>query len=287
MSVLSLLFPAATRLGECAVLAAAVGVMVADSIVAPAVAASAPDAAGMQHYAGIAYAGDGDQPVYREEHWVYQDGGAWRRLVLYRCPEGPSFAPFARKWVQTPPGGSPYAPDFDLVDARSGYREGVREADGGRQVYFQEDTRAALQSAPLPARTGAVIDTGFDAYVRGHWTELAGKSYVSVPFLVPSRLGYMDLKLGAATATQLDGRDARRLRMTLDAWYGFAAPSLNLFYAADSHRLLRFQGISNIRDDAGRTQNVRIEFPENLQYAPPSRQEVDRAAALPLARRCS
>jgi hypothetical protein len=246
-----------------------------------AAAAQAPD----EHYAGIAYAAAGGKPVYREEHWVYQEGGAARRLVLYRCPQAP-YAPFARKRVEVLPGGSPYAPDFDLLDARTGYREGVRQAGGARQVYVQEKAGAAMKTAALPARAGAVIDAGFDAYVRGHWDLLAGKGSATVPFLVPSRLDYLNLSLGGGTAVQVDGRDALRLRMKLDAWYGFAAPSLDIFYSMPGRRLLRFHGISNIRDEAGNSQAVRIDFPADMQFPAPARADMEQAAALPLSTHC-
>lgn len=248
---------------------------------AAAEAAQAQD----EHYAGIAYAASGGKTLYREEHWVYQEGGAARRLVLYRCPQ-PPYAPFARKRVEVPPGSSPYAPDFDLIDARTGYREGVRQVDGARQVYVQESGGAAMKTAPLPARAGAVIDAGFDAYVLGNWDLLAGKGDAAVPFLVPSRLDYLNLSLGGATAVQVDGHDALRLRMKLDAWYGFAAPSLDIFYSMSGRRLLRFQGISNIRDEAGNSQSVRIDFPADLQFPAPARADREQAAALPLATHC-
>ncbi|MEE7548937.1 hypothetical protein HF319_19710, partial [Xanthomonas sp. Kuri4-1] len=70
-------------------------------------------------YDGDAQAAEGGRLLYRESHWVEPDGG---RVVLYRCPGG---AAFARKQVG---GGSD--PEFELVDARDGYREGVRTRQG-------------------------------------------------------------------------------------------------------------------------------------------------------------
>ncbi|GAC1452387.1 MAG: hypothetical protein PVSMB6_04390 [Steroidobacteraceae bacterium] len=239
-----------------------------------------PCLAANQHYAGAAYDGKG-QVVYREDHWLYQAQDGPVRLVLYRCPSG---EPFARKLVKAVP--DTLAPDFDLIDARDGYREGVSTRDGRREVYVQMKGGAPVQSAPLPGQADAVIDAGFDAYVRARWAVLAGGQRLRVAFLVPSRLGYVNLTLGGASQSSVDGQPATRLRMSVDAWFGFIAPSIDLTYRTAERRLRRFEGPSNIHDDAGAEQRVRIEFPAALQFAPPGQPEIDAAAASPLVRRC-
>lgn len=235
--------------------------------------AATPQAA-ERHYEGTAYTADG-KVAYREEHWLSDNG----RLVLYKCPDGP---PFARKRVAG--GADAVAPDFELEDGRDGYREGVRSQGGNRVVFYREKTGAAEKSVPLPANNGAVIDAGFDAYVRRHWDDLSEAQDLRIPFLVPDHLGYLDLKLGAAGEATENGVAVRRLRMRLDAWYGFVAPTLQITYTVADRRLLRFEGVSNVRDAAGKNQRVRIEFP---QPATPAPMDATAAAALPLAKRCT
>jgi len=243
--------------------------------------AAAPGFAANQHYVGEAYA-SGGQIAYREEHWIYEVNGVPNRLVLYRCTSG---QPFARKLVKYVPDA--LAPDFDFVDGRDGYREGVRSRDGAREVYVQKSAQSPLRTAPLPFQEGAVIDAGFDAYVGRHWLELLGKHDLKVPFLVPARFAYLDVRLSGVSKSVVDGEPAMNLRMSIDAWFGFAMPSIDLTYLTAGPRLRRFQGIGNIRDSAGRNQSVRIEFPASLQLAPSVRDDVDAAAATPLVGRCT
>jgi hypothetical protein len=245
------------------------------------VLAAAPSHAADQHYEGVAYAKSGGSLLYREEHWVYRQQGRPKRLVLYRCPGG---APFARKQVTST--ASPYAPDFDFVDGRDGYREGVRSRDGEREVYVRANAQAATKTVRLAPRADAVIDTGFDDYVRGHWSELGARQDSIISFLVPSRFEFMDLKLRGVAGAEEQGETVRKLRMSLDAWFGFVAPTIDLTYTAAGPRLRRFQGVGNIRDDAGKTQAVRIEFPANRLFAPPLAPEIEAAAAMPLVPRC-
>ena len=230
------------------------------------------------HYEGTAFSVPGGQPVYREEHWVREQEGVVHRLVLYRCMDG---RPFARKAVKGAAGTA--APDFELIDGRDGYREGVRTREGRREVFVQERSGSPERSALLPDYSEAVIDAGFDTYARSRWNDLGEGRQVPVSFLIPSRLKYASLTLAGQGTVQLAGEELRRLRLKVDAWYGFAAPSLELTYTAD-RRLLRFEGISNVRDAAGKNRKVRIEFPSAPNNAAMNE---SAAAALPLAANCS
>lgn len=237
-----------------------------------------PCAAADRHYIGVAYTEDRQRISYREEHWLFDDNGIRTRLVVYRCPSGPAFA---RKWVRYS-AAQPSAPEFDFVDARDGYRESVRRVKQGLQVYVQKGADAVSDSIILAPREGVVVDAGFDAYVQEHWAELSRSGDLRASFVVPSRLTYMDLRL----ATVQDDGHVRHLRMSLAGWLGVLAPKVDLMYALDDHRLLSFQGISNIHDAGGHNQMVHIEFPASGEQAAPSLADIRTAASEPLATRC-
>jgi hypothetical protein len=233
------------------------------------------------HYVGTAYANDSHAVLYKEEHFVFDNHGQRTRLVLYRCPSG---EPFARKWVHDIAGAE--APNFDLVDARTGYREGVLGKPGARTVYTQAGDHATVHFDSLPDRPNEVIDAGFDAYVRQHWDALGINRKTSVAFVVPSRLGYVDLRLADADKGTMDGQSIRRLRLSMDAWYGFAAPAIDLTYDSVDRRLLRFEGISNIRDASGKNQRVIIQFPRSAELATPGLPDIQKAASVALVTHC-
>lgn len=235
----------------------------------------------VERYEGAAYARDGGQLLYRETHWRYGEDGSTRRLVLYRCPNGAAFA--RKRVVET---AQPSAPDFDFHDGRDGYREGVRSRAGRREVYVQAGATAALRAKAIELPHDAVIDAGFDAMVRMRWDELGREGGVAVPFLLPSRYAFLDLKLSAAAPLQAQGRAARRLRMSLDRWYGFAIPSIELIYGDRDRRLIEFRGIGTIRDRRGRPLDVRIVFPADAVVRDAARVEVDRAGSVELAASC-
>lgn len=211
-------------------------------------------------------------PLYREEHLVRQrDGRLAERLVLYRCLDGSAFA---RKRVRY--GEDPAAPSFQLEDARSGYREGAERTREGLRVAWtapgEAEAAALLPPGPM------VADAGFDEWVRAAWEPLSGGQPKSMQFLVPSRLRTYRFEVSPVAAAT---PDLRVFRLQLGGWLGWLAPSIEVAYDAQTRRLVRFEGLSNLRDDAGEAPlKVRIEFPDPPLPVEPA--DFDRALAQPL-----
>lgn len=234
-------------------------------------------------YEGTAYAIDGEAVLYRESHFLSAaraDAPA-ERIVLYRCPDG---APFARKRVVY--GGPGEAPSFELFDARLGYREGVRDAGGTREVFVQRAPDAAEKRGPLPDAAGLVADAGFDAFVQRHWDELQRGETVRFPFLVPSRLDYFNFKVSKDGEAEVDGQPASVIRLALGSWWAFLLPHIDVVYGNADRTLLRFVGLTNVRDEEGDNLKARIEFPRESRR-PLEEGAVAGALAVPLVAACA
>lgn len=199
--------------------------------------------------------------LYREQHGLRlaPDGRLLERRVLYRCADGTAFA---RKRVDYRADAE--APAFALDDARSGYREGLRLREGRREVFVQNpgktERSAWLDDAPL------VADAGFDQWTRARWDQLSAGERLRLRFLVPSRLSAYTFSVQALPTRPDSGE--QRFRLRLSGWLGWLAPHIDVSYATRDRRLLRFEGLSNLRDDRGeRPLLVRIDFPEPAQPA--------------------
>jgi len=222
-----------------------------------------PLAASTRYLADTAWARDpvDKRLLYREQHALQLDanGRLLERRVLYRCADG---TPFARKRVDYRVDAE--APDFALDDARSGYREGLRRRDGRREAFVQYPGEAE-RSARLD--TGAMVaDAGFDRWARARWDPLTAGERRSLRFLVPSRLAAYEFSVQALPAAAVAGE--YRFRLRLSGWLGWLAPYIDVSYTASDRRLLRFEGLSNLRDDrGGRPLRVRIDFPAPAQPA--------------------
>lgn len=236
-------------------------------------------ATGIRHQEALAYARPGDALLYRESHWRYRREGVEHRFVLYRCPGGGAFA---RKTVVERSGQQ--APDFDFMDSRDGYREGVRSDSRGRTVYLRSEEGAPLRERRIDVPVDAVIDAGFDAGIRANWERLRRGDGLSLPFLLPSRMTFVPVRVSPGPSLEWRGLAAQRMTMKLDRWYGFVAPTMQLTYALEDRRLLEFAGIATIRDASGRHQDVRIAFPDPAR--PAGADALRRALETPLVRHC-
>ena len=260
--------------------ACALGLTLALATAVPAAATAPTPSDTVHHVEGKAYATSDGHLLYLESHWLYDDAGNPSRLVLYRCPDG---KPFARKLIHDD--GSAQAPDFELDDARTGYREGVRRMDGKRIVFVRDNAHASERTAVLNTTPMPVIDAGFDAYIRDHWNQLGKDGSDTIPFLIPSRLGTLNFSVKRLADTQVNGHAARQYRLSLANLIGFALPHIDVVYDASTRELLRFVGLANIRGSNGKNVRAKILF-DPAQDKDVSRADLDAAAKAPLNGQC-
>jgi hypothetical protein len=173
-----------------------------------------------------------------------------------------------------------------MLDARSGYREGVRTRHGYREVFVQADARAPERRAPLTVPQNAVIDAGLHAFVRAHWNVLSDTGVSPLPILVPSRLGYIDFSARKLRDGRVEGNDVRWFRLSLASWLGFALPHIEVGYDALTHELREYRGLTDILGEDNRNLHVRIDFPAAERRTDTLLADVDRAADTPLIGHC-
>lgn len=230
---------------------------------------------------GVAYDRTG-RVAYRETHWRYAEGDSRLRLVLYRCADGRPFARKRLRWQQA----NEASPDFDFLDQRDGYREGLVSGPDGREVYWQPGSTAGERRAQVRLAPDSVADAGFDSFIRRRWDELATGNPLRTAFLLPADLAAVPVVIRRVPGVEPGAAfPGVRFTVELDRWYAFAVPALSLTYDQTARRLREFQGAVTIRDDRGKRQTLRVVFPA----AAPSTAtdgEIAAATAEPLTARC-
>jgi hypothetical protein len=215
--------------------------------------------------------------LYVESHAVQSAGtAAEKRVVLYRCSR--DSAPFARKELSY--ADDRIAPSFRFDDARSGFSERLARGAGGLIVSERAGNGAEWRSATLTASASLVVDAGFDEFVRNRWTQLEEGESTKVSFLVPSRLASVGFRLRKVGETRIETQAASVIRLSLAGPLGWFVPDIDVTYRKLDRRLLRYRGITNVRDADGRMIEAQIDFPDAERGA----DTVDLAAlkALPL-----
>lgn len=209
-------------------------------------------------YRGDAYDMKSGDLLYRELHTVYlQNEQPRERRVRYERANGELLASKTTRY-----GENPFAPDFTLSDARDGYQEEAYQDGNRRRLTLKESALSKPQTDRLksPALT-AVVDAGFDEFVRSRWDSLLQGKSASFSFAVPSRQEYIDFRLVPTKVTNDSLEVEMRLKSRLLAWL---LDPIKLTYGRDNKLLMRYRGLTNIRDDNGRSisADIRYRYPE-------------------------
>ncbi len=227
---------------------------------------------------GLATTADG-QPAYREVHWQRGAVDGAERWVYYLCPDG---RPFARK--QMPASPRPQLRGYRLLDQRSGQDASIAVEDRVVRIDWKEQRSSPGRQAVLPLPENAVVDAGFDAAVRLHWTSLMQGKTLTLPFLVPGRGRFYPVRVQRVGPLRWRGQPAQSIEVRLDAWYGALVPRLSLVYADADRRLLEFRGTSNLRDARGDYPPVVVRFAEPAVELP--QQQWQQEMQQPLVASC-
>jgi hypothetical protein len=194
-------------------------------------------------YSGTATARHSDKFLYGERHVLrYRGERLVERVVIYTCKSG---APFARKTVSYVDN---LAPDFLLDDVSNGMREGLRTTGDLREVFFRGDRSDTETAKALPRGVALVADTGFDEFVRTNWQKLMQGKPLEMHFLVPSRLADVTFQVQHLRNESVDGIPAELFRLNLSGMLGWVLPAIDVDYAASEHVLMRYVGLSDLRD---------------------------------------
>jgi hypothetical protein len=236
-------------------------VIVLGGLWAASAGAAAPQD-GYLTYSGVADVRHTTTFLYGEQHVLqFLQGHIAKRVVLYTCKDGSAFA---RK-VVTHVDGAPTVPDFFLEDASNGMREGIRAADppGQRQrtVFFRANAQAPEKSGPLPGAADLVADAGFDEFVRAHWDDLMKGAVSQMRFLLPSRLDDYAFQVERLRHEVVDGIPTEVFRLRLSGFWGWFLPGIDVYYSDADHLLVRYDGLSDLRDAAGDNFKTVIDFP--------------------------
>lgn len=208
--------------------------------------------------AGTAYNLENGQLVYRELYTGLDENKSVR--VDYVTPEGNTFA--SKTLVYQ---GEPFQPSFDFEDKRD--NEFVSAQFQGARLVLAHGMGSSQNEKVVYDNARTVVDAGFDAYIQLNWDKLIAGKRLKFDFAMPTRLGTLQLevrKINPAESPVYDadyGREWIYFRIApAQKIASFFADPINLAYDPNGKYLMRYHGRSNIDDDKGGPQDVRIEY---------------------------
>ncbi len=153
------------------------------------------------------------------------------------------------------------APDYRTVDMRTGYEEGVQRSGGRVRMFARRSSAQALEQRQLGLPQPAVVDGGFDYFIRDNWDALVSGRALYVNFAVPIEMDYFQFRIERVGETIVNGRPAHRFRFRIASRFlALLAESIYVDYDKENRRLLQYRGISNINNEHGRSYRARIVF---------------------------
>lgn len=206
---------------------------------------------------GIARDSDTSEILYKEKHYVERDdqGAVVKRNVIYEAPGGEKIA----TKVNTQ-GSARWAPEFELVDFRSRYREELRVSKDSFVLRLRERGEEVWQEITIPRTDDSqnwVADAGFDQFIRDHIEQLRQGKSIDFTFLSPARLSSVPFRLIPVE----EANQRLRVKMVLqNRFLRLLLDPIVLDYTLESNLLMRFEGITNLSRVNGDHYEAIIEY---------------------------
>lgn len=202
------------------------------------------------------------------EYFLPQESGKIR--VVYYTPEGREGQKIAEKWISGDVASTGVlqtsVPEVLQEDFRHGELRQVTQSDAGWQLRYRRDHRSKFDDASFRLDELEVIDAGFDPYVRKHWNQLVAGETVQFRFASPVHGRAIKLRARAVSCAAAGADLCLQVELAQAFLRWIAGGEIYLEYSRSPEakpgvpRLTRFNGVSNLLDDAGEPQQVQIDY---------------------------
>lgn len=193
--------------------------------------------------------------LYLEEHeQTVKDGATISQIIRYRDPEGDVFAQKVLDFRN-----DIRRPLFTLEDTLRNYREGLRQTEDGLEVF---SFKAGELKARMVEQNQFVADAGFDRIIENDWSELVSGKTVKFDFLVPAQVRTVKFRVQKTDEREYEGREA--VEFTMEPASGllrWLVEPIVVLYDVEEKALLKYDGISNLRNADMKNYDVDINFP--------------------------
>lgn len=208
-------------------------------------------------YFGRAYDLSTGKFIYTDNHKeYYAQGKHIYSDIEYKDTEGKVFG--KKKIIFDP---TPEIPTFKTEDFRDGYVEGADVKGKSVRLFAKRKAEDPLQEKTYTPRSPAVMDGGFDYFVRNNWDRLASGEKMVFYFLAPIQLDDYRFAVEKTKDGEWKGRQALYLKLGIDniVLKQIVKPFF-LVYDVKTKRILQFEGLSNINDENGKSLKVKITY---------------------------
>jgi hypothetical protein len=193
--------------------------------------------------------------VYQELHQVeWKDGVPQSSVTQYLKPDGTLIAVLKNDYTQ-----SLNAPEHEMNDIRHKNVHGMRYGKGQKELYSKEGSREKSKVVKESDGQGKIIvgGQGLHYYLVSNLEAVIEKKKLSLLFLIPGNLDAYNFYL---KVMQADDKTVK-MEIEIDNWFlKLFAPKLLLEYDRPTKKLLKYKGLSNLKDESNKMMNVEITY---------------------------
>ena len=216
---------------------------------------------GQSCFNGYAYTLEGGDYRYTEHHELSRQAGKitdWD--VTYVGRDGQVVATKHMDFS-----ASQTVPVYEMKMPASGYLEGISHDDGTWTMYKRDSANADRQTKTFTIDPPMAADSGFNQLVRNRFDALQSGRTVKFKFAAAGRQSVIDLKASKTGTTTFEDQPAVVFTAKLDMFLvNHLVQSLKLTYDPDTKRLVQYEGIGNIHNDAGEVYPVRVSYYDEM-----------------------
>lgn len=210
-------------------------------------------------YNGVASDLESDEIYFTEHHEEYLSDTQSTELteIEYRNPAGKMIVKKRIDYSR-----NHFCPDFMQEDVRDGYIEGANVTGEEIELIYRKNKKKNIQRKKIKIPSPAVIDGGFNYFLKSHWNELMKGEQIRLNFAVPSQLTYYSFRVFKIREETVNQKKIIVFKMEPDALLlrMLVAPIL-LTYNLETRRLMQYQGITTINDASGKSFKAKIIYP--------------------------
>lgn len=196
--------------------------------------------------------------VYVENHDVTFDdkGQVLEAATTYVSPSGKTLGVLKSNFRQ-----SLSLPEHVFSDERTKGKYGIRRTDDKIVLFNQDDgkTEQTLELSEKKDRDRIQVGCqGFNYFLKGQIDEIKSKKIQPVLFMIPGDLSSYKFLLEFVRENPDQTFD---FKVKIENWFLRAlAPQLQFKYDRKLERIIWYKGISNIKNEDGKTMNVEIDY---------------------------
>lgn len=190
---------------------------------------------------------------YVEYHTVkYENGKVSESQTIYYDANNKKIGELISEYSFGPQFGS-----YDFRDIRAQYQDGAKVSQDRIWLFRKQSPKDDIEEKYLAKKEDQIVGQGFHQFIVHNLEQIAQGEVFHIQLVLPSRLDQYEFRI---RKRKING-DTLYIRLEIDNWLlRMFAPHVDAEYDLKTRHLLRYEGISNLEDAAGKHKKVSITY---------------------------